>query len=96
MPDPCCVRADGGAFTEHFIRGGYLGIGWAELDGDLSHIRSRDGLTNQSLQERFHLRETKAAVASQVIAATIEAGLIKPDEKVGGSRKFARYGPFWA
>jgi len=33
---------------------------------------------------------------TQVIAAIIEAGLIKPDESVGGSRKFARYLPFWA
>ena len=53
-------------------------------------------MTNQSLRERFHLEEGKAAVASQVIAATIGAGLIKPDESVGGSRKFARYLPFWA
>ena len=53
-------------------------------------------MTNQSLRERFHLDEGKAAVASQVIAATIEAGLVKPDESVGGSRKFARYLPFWA
>lgn len=53
-------------------------------------------MTNQSLRERFHLPENKAAVISQVIAATIEAGLIKADESVGGSRKFARYLPFWA
>ena len=53
-------------------------------------------MTNQSLRERFQLPENKAAIASQVIAAAIEAGLIKPDEKVGGSRKFARYLPFWA
>lgn len=53
-------------------------------------------MTNQSLRERFHLGEDKAAIASQVIAATIEAGLIKPDESVGGSRKYARYLPFWA
>jgi ATP-dependent DNA helicase RecG len=53
-------------------------------------------MTNQSLRERFRLPESRAAIASQVIAATIEAGLIKPDEKVGGSRKFARYLPFWA
>jgi DNA-binding transcriptional regulator YhcF (GntR family) len=33
---------------------------------------------------------------SQAIAATIEAGLIKPDEKVGSSRKYARHLPFWA
>jgi hypothetical protein len=53
-------------------------------------------MTNQSLRERFHLPENKAAIASQVIAATIESGLIKPDEQVGTSRKFARYLPFWA
>jgi hypothetical protein len=53
-------------------------------------------MTNQSLRDRFHLAEDKAAIASQVIAATIEAGLIKPDQSVGGSRKFARYLPFWA
>jgi predicted HTH transcriptional regulator len=53
-------------------------------------------MTNQSLRERFHLPESKSAITSQVIAATIEIGLIKPDEKIGTSRKFARYLPFWA
>lgn len=53
-------------------------------------------MTNQSLRERFRLGEDKAAIASQVIAAATEAGLIKPDETVGKSRKFARYVPFWA
>jgi len=53
-------------------------------------------MTNQSLRERFHLPESKNVIVSQVIAATIESGLIKPDEKVGGSRRYARYLPFWA
>lgn len=53
-------------------------------------------MTNQSLRERFHLPESKSAIISQIIAATIETGKIKPDEKVGGSRKYARYLPFWA
>lgn len=53
-------------------------------------------MTNQSLRERFHLPEGKSAVVSQVIAATIEGKLIRLDEKVGGSRKYARYLPFWA
>jgi len=56
----------------------------------------RERMTNQTLRERFHLGEDKATLTSQVIAATIEAGLIKPDASVGGSRKFARYLPFWA
>lgn len=53
-------------------------------------------MTNQSLRDRFRLPESKSAIVSQVISATIEAGLVKADEKVGGSRKFARYLPFWA
>lgn len=53
-------------------------------------------MTNQSLRERFHLPESKSAVVSQIISAAIEAGAIKPDEKVGASRKYARYLPFWA
>ena len=56
----------------------------------------RECMTNQSLRYRFHLGEDKATITSQVIAATIDAGLIKPDASVGGSRKFARYLPFWA
>jgi ATP-dependent DNA helicase RecG len=58
-----------------------------------------------SLNEFFVEEATRAAVALAriedgkcvaVIAAAIEAGMIKADEKVGGSRKFARYLPFWA
>ncbi len=53
-------------------------------------------MTNQSLRERFHLPESKSASVSQVISATVQAGMIKPDERAGSSRKFARYLPFWA
>lgn len=53
-------------------------------------------MTNQSLRERFKLPENKTVIVSQIISTTIDAGLIKPDEKAGGSRKFARYIPFWA
>jgi len=53
-------------------------------------------MTNQSLRDRFHLPESKSAIVSQIIAATIEAGQIKLDEKAGASRKFARYLPVWA
>jgi predicted HTH transcriptional regulator len=61
----------------------------------LRYVTSQQ-MTNQSLRERFNLPEAKSVVISQIISATIETGLIKPDEKVGGSRKFARYLPFWA
>jgi predicted HTH transcriptional regulator len=53
-------------------------------------------MTNLSLRERFHLSESKSASVSQVIAASIEAKLIKADERAGPSRKYARYLPFWA
>jgi hypothetical protein len=50
-------------------------------------------MTNQTLRERFKLPENKSAVISQAIGATIDAGLVKPDEQVGASRKYARYLP---
>ncbi len=53
-------------------------------------------MTNASLRDRFRLKESQSTTASQVISATIEAGMIKPDEKIGGSRKYARYLPHWA
>lgn len=53
-------------------------------------------MTNQSLRERFHLPESKNVIVSQVISATIEVDRIKLDERVGGSRRYARYLPFWA
>lgn len=53
-------------------------------------------MTNQSLRKRFHLPESKSASISQVIGQAIEAGLVKQDEAIGASRKFARYLPFWA
>jgi ATP-dependent DNA helicase RecG len=56
----------------------------------------KERMTNQTLRKRFNLPESKTAIVSQTISAAIEAGLIKADEKVGGSKKFARYLPFWA
>lgn len=53
-------------------------------------------MTNQSLRERFHLPESKSAIVSQIIAQSTEAKVIKLDEKVGASRKYARYLPYWA
>lgn len=53
-------------------------------------------MTNRSLRERFHLPESKSVNVSQVIATTVEARLIKPDQRAGDSRRLARYLPFWA
>lgn len=61
----------------------------------LKHVM-REHMTNQSLRKRFELPGGKSATTSQVIAATIEAGLIKADQQAGGSKKRARYLPAWA
>ncbi len=57
---------------------------------------SNQRMSNQSLRERFRLPESKAAIASQVISATKDAELIKPDESETSSTRYARYLPFWA
>ena len=52
-------------------------------------------LTNSSLRERFGLSKAKTAVTSQVIAAAVDAGLIVLDPATKGSRRTARYLPFY-
>ena len=67
------------------------------MTGDNSGIATRvDRASKPRNQRRDSEPENKTAVASQAIGATIEAGLIKLDERVGSSRKYARYLPFWA
>lgn len=39
-----CVRADGGRYTEAFVRGGYVAIGWREVAESLAEVRSRGDL----------------------------------------------------
>ena len=50
-------------------------------------------MTNQSLRERFKLSERKVATVSQIIAATVEAGKIKPAESGQMSTRYRRYLP---
>jgi ATP-dependent DNA helicase RecG len=52
-------------------------------------------MTNQSLRERFKLSEMKVDYVSRVIRDTIEAGLIRDEDPESGSRRYARYVPFW-
>lgn len=44
MSNVYCVRADGGKYAEHFLRGGYAGVGWNEIGQDLGHVRTREEL----------------------------------------------------
>lgn len=53
-------------------------------------------MTNTSLRKRFGIQEENMAMASRVIADTVDAKLIKPHDPASKSRKHAQYVPFWA
>jgi ATP-dependent DNA helicase RecG len=53
-------------------------------------------MTNQSLRERFKLPEEKNVLASQTIAATVEAKKIKVADSGQTSTRYRSYLPFWA
>ncbi len=53
-------------------------------------------MSNQTLRKRFGLPDRRAETASRVLRDTISAELIKPEDSTAGSRKYARYVPYWA
>jgi predicted HTH transcriptional regulator len=53
-------------------------------------------MSNQSLRERFKLPEEKAETASRIIRDCTDANLIKLENPESGSKRYARYLPFWA
>jgi predicted HTH transcriptional regulator len=57
---------------------------------------SNDHMTNQSLRDRFKIEHQNAAIASRIIADTLEANLIKLEDPENKSRKYSRYVPIWA
>lgn len=57
---------------------------------------ARNEMSNATLRARFGISGGNAAMASRIIAETLEAGLIKPYDPDNRSRKHARYVPFWA
>lgn len=52
-------------------------------------------LNNASLRKRFELDDKKSAVASRIIAETVESGLIKLANEDIQSRKYATYVPYY-
>ena len=56
---------------------------------------SGEFMTNQSLRERFGIDEKNYAIASRIIAETIQKGLVKEYDSENKSRKYAKYVPFW-
>jgi predicted HTH transcriptional regulator len=53
-------------------------------------------MSNQSLRERFRLSEERAESASRIIRDAMGAKLVKLDNPEAGSKRYARYVPFWA
>ena len=52
-------------------------------------------MTNQSLRRRFRIEDKNYATASRIISDTIEANLIKINQK-GMSNRYAKYVPIWS
>ena len=61
----------------------------------LLHV-SRQSMTNTTLRRRFGLVDRQVATASNIIAATRQKGLIKPqNQSQVASTRYAAYMPFW-
>ena len=64
MTNVWVVRADHGRYAEHFVSGGYAGIGWIDED-DLSKVKDRAAL--RPLYERAHPNDTSPNVIGQQV-----------------------------
>lgn len=53
-------------------------------------------MTNATLRKRLDIADWNHAIASRIIADTLEAGLIKPFDPQNRSKRMAQYVPFWA
>jgi predicted HTH transcriptional regulator len=56
---------------------------------------SGEKMTNETLRNRLDIEQENYPAASRIIAETIRAGLVRPDES-SKSRKFAQYIPIWS
>lgn len=61
----------------------------------LQHV-SNKLLTNSSLRKRLGIEQSNYPIASKIIRDTANAKLVKPYSENLGSRKDAKYVPFWA
>lgn len=62
----------------------------------LLYANGEQTMTNTTLRERFGLPDQSYTSVSRVIGDSLEAGFIKRADTAAGSRKFAKYVPFWA
>ena len=59
-------------------------------------FESGEKMTNQSLRERFNIKDKNYPMISRIISDTIADGKIKLADPTNKSRKHAKYIPFWA
>lgn len=64
MSNIWCVRAEYGTYTQHFVKGGYVAIGWMP-NADLSKIASRDQL--YPIYQKEHPEDTSKLVIGQQV-----------------------------
>jgi restriction system protein len=64
MPEVYCVRAEYGSYAKHFVEGGYVAIGWSDID-DLSKVKSKDEL--YPLYKQAYPEDTSNLVIGQQV-----------------------------
>jgi predicted Mrr-cat superfamily restriction endonuclease len=64
MPNVYCVRADFGTYTDKFVKGGYIALGWVEI-GDLSGVGTRDEL--YPIYKKAYPKDTSNVVIGQQV-----------------------------
>lgn len=57
---------------------------------------SNQRMSNQTLRERFRIKEENYSIASRIMRETLEAGFIKLENPDNKSKKYTTYVPFWA
>lgn len=57
---------------------------------------SREFMTNQSIRERFGIKEENKAMASRLIKDAVDSGLVRPFDPNAPNRKLMKYVPCWA
>lgn len=92
MPELFCVRANNGQYTQQFLKGGYIAIGWLKKN-DLLKIKTDDEL--KALYVKYHVEDTSEIVIGQQVGQIARFLFdIKPNDYVitPAQADFVHYG----
>ena len=64
MPEIYCVRAEYGSYAKHFVNGGYIAIGWNNVN-DLSKVKSKEDL--YPIYKKAYPEDTSNIVVGQQV-----------------------------